>query len=117
MSKIWIFIGASIGALGLGAAVEPGHLPSPAVLLVPSIVIFFLIVINGLFVMADSAQFGDNPDLDGILEYFPEGFHEPYYKGYLSYDFAPVMAGAGFTAERKQMAFLKKVSTWRREPA
>ena len=61
MSKIWIFIGASIGALGLGAAVEPGHLPSPAVLLVPSIVIFFLIVINGLFVMAEFAIIGVRP--------------------------------------------------------
>lgn len=69
---------------------------------------------GGLFVMADSAQFGDNPELDGILEYFPEGFHEPYYKGYLSYDFGPVMAQAGFAAERKKMAFLTKVTTWRR---
>lgn len=69
---------------------------------------------GGLFVMADSAQFGDNPKLDGILEYFPEGFHEPYYKGYLSYDFEPVMDAAGFEAERKQMAFLTKVSTWRK---
>ena len=69
---------------------------------------------GGLFVMADSAQFGDVPELDGILEYFPEGFHEPYYKGYLSYDFAPVMQAAGFMAERKQMAFLTKVSTWRK---
>ena len=70
---------------------------------------------GGLFVMADSAQFGDTPALDGILEYFPEGFHEPYYKGYLSYDFAPVMESAGFRAERKQMAFLTKVTTWRLE--
>ncbi len=69
---------------------------------------------GGLFVMADSAQFGDNPDLDGILEYFPEGFHEPYYKGYLSYDFAPVMETAGLVPEREQMAFLTKVSTWRK---
>ena len=69
---------------------------------------------GGLFVMADSAQFGDTPELDGILEYFPEGFHEPYYKEYLSYDFAPVMTGAGFLHERKQMAFLTKVTTWRR---
>ena len=69
---------------------------------------------GGLFVIADSAQFGDNPKLDGILEYFPEGFHEPYYKGYLSYDFAPVMETAGFAPERTQMAFLTKVTTWRR---
>ena len=68
---------------------------------------------GGLFVMADSAQFGDTPALDGILEYFPEGFHEPYYKGYLSYDFAPVMGAAGFAPERKQMAFLTKITTWR----
>ena len=68
---------------------------------------------GGLFVMADSAQFGDTPELDGILEYFPEGFHEPYYKGYLSYDFGPVMDAAGFVPERKSMAFLTKITTWR----
>ena len=68
---------------------------------------------GGLFVMADSAQFGDTPELDGILEYFPEGFHEPYYKGYLSYDFAPIMHAAGFVPERKNMAFLTKITTWR----
>lgn len=68
----------------------------------------------GLFVFADSAQFGDTPELDGILEYFPEGFHEPYYKGYLSYDFAPVLQSAGFAKEQQKMAFLTKVMTWRR---
>lgn len=69
---------------------------------------------GGLFVFADSLQFGDNEGLDGFLEYFPEGFHEPYYKGYLSYDFAPVMAGAGLEAERETLAFLTKVKTWRK---
>lgn len=69
---------------------------------------------GGLFVFADSLQFGDNQQLDGILEYFPEGFHEPYYKGYLSYDFAPVMADAGLTAEKSDTAFLTKVATWRK---
>lgn len=69
---------------------------------------------GGLFVFADSLQFGDNPKLDGVLEYFPEGFHEPYYKGYLSYNFAPVMQAAGFQPEANETAFLTKVATWRK---
>lgn len=66
------------------------------------------------FIVADSLQFGDNPGVDGFLEYFPEGFHEPYYKGYLSWDFAPAMEAAGFTRERTKLAFLTKVNVWRK---
>ena len=69
---------------------------------------------GGLFIVADSLQFGDNPALDGILEYFPEGFHEPYYKAYLDWDFAPSMAQAGLVGERSRLAFLTKVRTWRK---
>lgn len=69
---------------------------------------------GGTFIVADSLQFGDNTKLDGILEYFPEGFHEPYYKGYLAWDFAPAMAKAGFTLERTNLAFLTKVNVWRK---
>ena len=69
---------------------------------------------GGAFIIADSLQFGDNPKLDGILEYFPEGFHEPYYKGYLGWDFEPAMAKAGFTRDRTNLAFLTKVNVWRK---
>jgi len=69
---------------------------------------------GGVFIIADSLQFGDNPKLDGILEYFPEGFHEPYYKGYLSWDFAPAMEAAGFAPKDTHLAFLTKVRTWRK---
>lgn len=68
---------------------------------------------GGLFIVADSLQFGDAVGLDPFLEYFPEGFHEPYYKQYLGWDFAPVMEGAGFTDEGTELAFLTKVRTWR----
>lgn len=71
---------------------------------------------GGAFIVADSLQFGDNDGLNGILEYFPEGFHEPYYKGYLSWDFAPAMAEAGFMLERTELAFLTKVNVWRKAP-
>lgn len=69
---------------------------------------------GGLFILSDSVQFGDYPTLDGLLEYFPHGFHEPYYKGYLSYDFDPVAGEAGLESERQTLAFLTKVSTFRK---
>ena len=69
---------------------------------------------GGRFIVGDSLQFGDNPGLDGFLEYFPEGFHEPYYAGYLKWDFAPAMQAAGFELERTQLAFLTKVNVWRK---
>lgn len=70
---------------------------------------------GGTFIIADSLQFGDNEGVDGFLEYFPEGFHEPYYKGYLKWAFDPHMDQAGFTAERLQLAFLTKVRVWRKD--
>ncbi|WP_084420029.1 class I SAM-dependent methyltransferase [Henriciella litoralis] len=72
---------------------------------------------GGAFIVADSLQFGDESGLDGILEYFPEGFHEPYYKEYLGYDFEPPMIDAGFGLERSTNAFLTKVNVWRKTAA
>ncbi|MBU2607001.1 MAG: class I SAM-dependent methyltransferase [Alphaproteobacteria bacterium] len=69
---------------------------------------------GGLFILADSTQFGDYPDMDGLLEYFPQGFHEPYYETYLSWDIAASCGAAGLTAERETLAFLTKVTTWRK---
>ncbi|MEZ6011289.1 MAG: class I SAM-dependent methyltransferase [Hyphomonas sp.] len=69
---------------------------------------------GGLFVLADSVQFGDYAGMDGLLEYFPHGFHEPYYLSYLSWSVDEAAAAAGFVKEREQLAFLTKVTTWRR---
>tara|TARA_B100000678_G_scaffold157887_1_gene131886 strand:+ start:29617 stop:30687 length:1071 start_codon:yes stop_codon:yes gene_type:complete len=69
---------------------------------------------GGAFVFADSLQFGDMPELDGLLEYFPEGFHEPYYKGYLREDFDQIFAKAGLIAEPVKTAFLTRIQTWRK---
>ena len=52
--------------------------------------------------------------MDGLLEYFPHGFHEPYYETYLSWDIAVSCGAAGLTAERETLAFLTKVTTWRK---
>ena len=69
---------------------------------------------GGLFILADSAQFGDYPELDGLLEYFPHGFHEPYYKNYLSWNANSVCEAAGLLPETRSLAFLTKISTFRR---
>jgi len=68
---------------------------------------------GGLFVLADSLQHGDTPGLDGMLEYFPEGFHEPYYKGYLDWDMDAAVTEAGFEKAGERLAFLTKVTVWR----
>ncbi|MEL6323139.1 MAG: class I SAM-dependent methyltransferase [Pseudomonadota bacterium] len=69
---------------------------------------------GGTFVFADSLQFGDRPGLDSILEYFPEGFHEPYYKGYLKADLGALLQEAGFELQRTNLAFLTKVQVWKK---
>ncbi|MEM6410305.1 MAG: class I SAM-dependent methyltransferase [Pseudomonadota bacterium] len=69
---------------------------------------------GGMFILADSLQFGDNEGLDPMLEYFPEGFHEPYYKGYLSADLGADLKKANFILERTKLAFLTKVQVWRK---
>src|SRR5262249_26394307 len=47
---------------------------------------------GGRLVLVDSLQRGDRPDYDGLLELFPEGYHEPYYRSYLDEDFAALLA-------------------------
>lgn len=76
--------------------------------------VFRILRPGGLFVLADSLQFGDRPGLDGLLEYFPHGFHEPYYKGYLGWALDDALVAAGFVKEEGRLAFLTKVTAWRK---
>jgi ubiquinone/menaquinone biosynthesis C-methylase UbiE len=69
---------------------------------------------GGVFVLADSIQTGDHVDLDRMLEYFPVGFHEPYFGSYLKEDFAALFGEAGLELEETQLAFLTKVARFRK---
>ena len=69
---------------------------------------------GGVFVLADSLQAGDAPDLDQMLEYFPVGFHEPYYGSYQQEDLVALFRAAGFAHEETELAFLTKVMRFRR---
>lgn len=64
---------------------------------------------GGRLVAVDSLQLGDEPDYDGMLELFPQSYHEPYYAGYLREDFAALATACGLRYVRDVKAFVSKV--------
>ncbi len=64
---------------------------------------------GGLFVFIDSLQMGDKPGWDGLLEAFPERFHEPYYRHYAIDDLEAMFASAGLEADTSSTPFLSKL--------
>jgi ubiquinone/menaquinone biosynthesis C-methylase UbiE len=64
---------------------------------------------GGRLVVVDSLQIGDEPDYDGMLELFPQNFHEPYYRGYIKEDFRALARACGLVHSRDANAFVSKV--------
>jgi ubiquinone/menaquinone biosynthesis C-methylase UbiE len=64
---------------------------------------------GGRLVLVDSLQRGDKPDYEGLLELFPQNFHEPYYTSYLDEDFGAIAETRGLTHSRDVHAFVSKV--------
>ena len=64
---------------------------------------------GGLFVFIDSLQLGDRPGWDGVLEAFPERFHEPYYRHYAIDDLDALFSAAGFAPRSTWTSFFAKV--------
>jgi ubiquinone/menaquinone biosynthesis C-methylase UbiE len=64
---------------------------------------------GGRLVVVDSLQIGDEPDYDGMLELFPQNYHEPYYRSYLDEDFTAIAMDCGLTHVRDANAFISKV--------
>ena len=64
---------------------------------------------GGRLVVVDSLQIGDQPDYDGMLELFPQSYHEPYYRSYLKEDFRGIAADCGLAHIRDVNAFVSKV--------
>jgi ubiquinone/menaquinone biosynthesis C-methylase UbiE len=69
---------------------------------------------GGAALFIDSLQLGDAPDYDGLLELFPERFHEPYYRAYLSEDLPAVFGATGLKLEQSRTAFLSKLCVFRK---
>jgi ubiquinone/menaquinone biosynthesis C-methylase UbiE len=64
---------------------------------------------HGRLVLVDSLQRGDEPEYDGLLELFPQGYHEPYYLSYIDEDFREIGGACGLTHIRDVNAFVAKV--------
>jgi ubiquinone/menaquinone biosynthesis C-methylase UbiE len=64
---------------------------------------------GGRLVVVDSLQLGDDPDYNGMLELFPQSYHEPYYAGYLKENFGAIAAACGLTHTRDVNTFVSKV--------
>jgi ubiquinone/menaquinone biosynthesis C-methylase UbiE len=64
---------------------------------------------GGRFVLVDSLQRGDRPDYDGLLEVFPQNYHEPYYSTYVTENFGEIAKASGLSYVRDFNAFVSKV--------
>jgi ubiquinone/menaquinone biosynthesis C-methylase UbiE len=64
---------------------------------------------GGRLVLVDSLQLGDEPDYDGMLERFPQRYHEPYFESYAREDFSAVARDRGLTHRGDSKAFVSKV--------
>jgi ubiquinone/menaquinone biosynthesis C-methylase UbiE len=69
---------------------------------------------GGMFVFLDSLQIGDRPGWDGLIEAFPERFHEPYYRHYAVDDLEAMFMAAGLEPELTTTPFLSKLMVRRR---
>jgi ubiquinone/menaquinone biosynthesis C-methylase UbiE len=69
---------------------------------------------GGLLVFLDSLQMGDRPGWDGLIEAFPERFHEPYYRHYAIDDLEGMFTAAGLEQELTTTPFLSKLMVRRK---
>ncbi|WP_420392148.1 class I SAM-dependent methyltransferase [Acuticoccus sp.] len=69
---------------------------------------------GGRLVIIDSLQTGDTPELDGLLELFPQLFYEPYYRSYLTEDMDQLFRSAGLELDASWPAFVSKVMVFRK---
>ena len=69
---------------------------------------------DGLVVIVDSIQRGDQPSWDGLIDLFPHYFHEPYYAEYANGNLATWGEAAGLKPAASERAFLSKVAAFTR---
>ncbi len=64
---------------------------------------------GGVISIVDSLQQQDKPELDFLLDKFPQNFHEPYYKNYILHPLEEMLKEAGFKEVKKDTGFMSKV--------
>ena len=71
---------------------------------------------GGRFIVLDSAQPTDAPELAPFLDAFRRLYHEPYFKGYLRDDLTALMSEVGFESVRCEPAFVSKLVVATKSP-
>jgi ubiquinone/menaquinone biosynthesis C-methylase UbiE len=71
---------------------------------------------GGRLILIDSLQLGDEHDYDGMLERFPQHYHEPYYRSYLSEDFRAIAGRRGLAHRSDTKAYVSKVMVFDKNP-
>jgi hypothetical protein len=74
-------------------------------------------LLSGRLVILDSLQRGDRPDYDGLLEMFPQNYHEPYYSSYIIENFSALISNCDLKPVRNVRAFVSKVMVFDKPPA
>lgn len=67
---------------------------------------------GGRVFLLDSLQLGDVPAYDGLLDLFPQSFHEPYFAAYMRENLVRLFAGAGLRRIAEEPAFMVKLSVF-----
>jgi ubiquinone/menaquinone biosynthesis C-methylase UbiE len=63
---------------------------------------------GGSFIICDSIQMSDSPEMSPMIENFPEMFHEPYYRHYVTDDLVERLQQAGFDRITTEVHFMSK---------
>ncbi len=63
---------------------------------------------KGVFVLCDSVQVSDSPEMEAFMKNFPAVFHEPYYRHYSTDNLEERLQQAGFTDIHTEVHFMSK---------
>lgn len=69
-----------------------------------------LLAPGGRLLLMDTLQTGDRPDYDGLIDLFPQNFHEPYYAGYVCEDLTKRFGAHGLMPRGEAIVFVSKIS-------
>ncbi len=70
---------------------------------------------GGQVIFVDSIQRGDQPAYDDLLDRFPIGYHEPYYKDYVRDDLDALFRSVGLTPVSVERAFFSRIMVLERQ--
>jgi ubiquinone/menaquinone biosynthesis C-methylase UbiE len=74
--------------------------------------IFRVLRPGGIFVLAETIQYGDIADCDGLIETFPGLLYEPYYESFARCDLRALFGNAGLLLVETDIAYLTKISVF-----